>query len=110
MKKTGSIVLIYGLLVFIGGWIGYITSHSPPSAISGTLFGALLFLAGRAMIVKKTWGQWTALFLAFILDAFFTYRFAKTLKFFPAGFMSLLSLAVLIILALRIQMYKKIRK
>jgi len=109
MKKTGSIVLIYGLLVFVGGLIGHYKSASIPSLISGIVFGILLLISAFAMFKKKPWGQWSALLLAFILDAFFTWRFAKSLKFFPGGFMSLVSLAMVIILALRIKMSHKRR-
>ncbi|MBM3207084.1 MAG: hypothetical protein FJZ57_00530 [Chlamydiae bacterium] len=107
MKKTGTLVLMYALLVFAGGLIGHFKSQSLPSLISGTIFGTLLIFSSWAMINKKRWGQWASLFLSFVLDAFFTWRFAKTLKFFPAGLMSLISLAMVIILALRINMYYK---
>jgi uncharacterized membrane protein (UPF0136 family) len=105
MKKTGSLVLMYALLVFAGGLIGHLKTQSLPSLISGTIFGILLIISSWAMIKRKRWGQWVSLLLAFVLDAFFTWRFAKTLKFFPSGLMSLISLAMVIILALRINMY-----
>jgi hypothetical protein len=57
----------------------------------------------------KKAAEYAALILTFVLDGFFTFRFAKTLKFFPAGFMSLLSLAVLIFIALKIRKSKKMR-
>ncbi len=110
MKKTGSLVLFYGLLVFVGGLIGYLKSASIPSLVSGCLFGGLLLVSAWAMIQKKVWGQWSALILAFLLDAFFTWRFAKTLKFLPPGLMSLISLFMVIVLALRINMYYKNRR
>jgi uncharacterized membrane protein (UPF0136 family) len=110
MKKTGSLVLIYGLLTLVGGLIGHIKTASTASLISGIIFGSLLLASGWGMIQKKGWGQWSALVLAFVLDAFFTYRFAKTLKFFPAGFMSLVSLIMVIVLALRINMANKKRR
>lgn len=109
MKKTSSLVLIYGLLVFVGGLIGHYKAASLPSLICGIVFGILLLLTAIAMFKKKPWAQWIALVLAFVLDAFFTWRFAKSLKFFPAGFMSLVSLAMVIILALRINMSHKRR-
>ena len=107
MKKTGSIVILYGLIVFVGGLMGYIQAASTPSLVSGIVFGSLVTISGFCMIKKVKWGQWSALILAFMLDAFFTFRFAKTLKFIPSGLMSLLSLAMVIIIALRINMAHK---
>jgi hypothetical protein len=54
------------------------------------------------MFKKKFFGYVSALTLALILDGFFTWRFAKTLKVFPSGFLSLTSLAVVIIVACKI--------
>lgn len=108
MKKTSSVVLIYGLLILIGGFMGHYKAASTPSLISGIVFGVLLLIASFGIFKKKIWGQWSALILAFVLDAFFTLRFAKTMKFFPSGVMSLISLCMVIILALRINMtYKR---
>ena len=109
MVKTGSIVLIYGILVFAGGLLGHFKSQSLPSLISGVVFGVLLILSAFAMMQKKDWGWWIALILAFLLDGFFTWRFVKTLKLFPAGIMSLVSLIMVILLALRMNGYYKKR-
>lgn len=109
MKKTGSVVLIYGLLILIGGFMGHYKAASTPSLISGIVFGPLLLIAAWGIFKKKMWGPWSALILAFVLDAFFTLRFAKTMKFFPPGAMGLISLCVVIILALRINMIYKRR-
>jgi F0F1-type ATP synthase assembly protein I len=50
-----------------------------------------------------------ALGFTFALDAFFTHRFAKSLHFFPSGMMSLISLIVLIVVALKIRKTVKAR-
>lgn len=107
MKKTAWIVCLYGSLVFIGGILGHIKSASKASLISGVVFGALLLLSSWFMFQKKFFGYVSALVLALLLDGFFTWRFAKTLKVFPAGFLSLTSLAVVIIVACKIS--KKIK-
>lgn len=103
MKVTATIVCIYGLLIAFGGLMGYVKGGSQPSLILGISFGVPLaissYLIGRGQIIAQT----IALGLTFLLDAIFTYRFAKTLHFFPAGFFSLLSLAVLIVIALKIK-------
>ncbi len=103
MKKTGWIVLLYGLLVCIGGVIGYVHSGSFPSLLSGSLFGLALIGSSILVFRKKSPGYWAALALAIGLEGFFTWRFAKTLHFFPSGLFSLLSLVVIIIVALKIR-------
>jgi uncharacterized membrane protein (UPF0136 family) len=103
MKVTATIVFVYGLLVLIGGIIGYKTAGSPMSLIAGILSGLPLIGAGIAVAKGNLTGLYVALAMTFALDGFFTYRFAKTLSFMPAGLMSLLSLLVLIITALKIR-------
>ncbi|MBS0628541.1 MAG: TMEM14 family protein [Verrucomicrobia bacterium] len=102
MKKTAWIVCLYATLVFVGGLIGHIRSESKASLISGTIFGLLLFLSSFFMFKKKIYGYFSAFFLALILEGFFTWRFAKTLKFFPGGLLSLISLFVIIVVACKI--------
>jgi len=96
------IVLIYALLVMGGGIFGYAKTASPASLIAGLSFGVILLIGAAGMFRKRPWGGYTALAATFVLDGFFTLRFLKTLTFFPAGFFSLLSLAMLIFLAIHL--------
>jgi len=97
------IVLIYALAILLGGIAGHAQSGSAASLISGIVFGVLLLGAAAAMFCKKPWGAYCALVLAFVLDGFFTWRYLHTLKFFPPGLFSLVSLAVVVALALSIR-------
>lgn len=103
MKVTATIVFVYGLLIALGGIMGYVKGGSHASIISGASFGTALLIAGYFISKGKIAAQYFALVLTFLLDGIFTYRFAKTLHFFPAGFLSLFSLAVLIVIALKIR-------
>jgi uncharacterized membrane protein (UPF0136 family) len=103
MKVTATIVFAYALLILLGGLIGHVKAGSYASLISGITFGAALLLCAYAMAKGKILGQYLALILTLFLDGFFTFRFAKTLHFVPAGMMSLFSLAVLIVIALKIR-------
>ena len=103
MKVTATIVFVYGLLIAMGGIMGYLKGGSHISLISGSLFGIALLISAYLISKKQLAAQYVALGLTFVLDGIFTYRFAKTLHFFPAGFLSLVSLAVLIVLALKIR-------
>ncbi len=103
MKMTATIVFVYGLLVGLGGIMGYIKGGSQISLFMGISFGIPLLVCAYLISKAQALAQYIALVLTFLLDAIFTYRFAKTLYFFPAGLFSLLSLAVLIVLALKIR-------
>ncbi len=102
MKKTVWLVFLYAACVFMGGTTGYIYSGSLPSLLSGVSFGSLLFLSSFFMYKKKGYGYWAALSLAVVLEGVFVWRFSKSLNFYPAGFLSILSLIVIVIVALKI--------
>jgi uncharacterized membrane protein (UPF0136 family) len=103
MKVTATTVCVYGLLLLIGGFIGHLKAGSQASLLSGLFFGIAMLLCSYAIYRGKLIAQYIALGLTFFLDGFFTYRYAKTLQFFPSGAMSLISLAVLIVIALKIR-------
>ena len=103
MKVTATIVCAYALLILMGGLIGYYKAGSIASLISGITFGIALVLCSFAIAKGKILAQYAALILTFFLDGFFTHKFAKTLHFVPSGMMSLFSLAVLIVIALKIR-------
>lgn len=83
--KPAWIVLIYGFFTLAGGVIGYFKAGSHLSLLMGGLFGALLIGSGVLLFKKKPIGHYTALVLSFLLDAFFSYRFLETHKFFQQG-------------------------
>lgn len=97
----GYLVIIYALIVFVGGFIGYVKAESTPSLIMGTLFGALLAGSAIGMLRHRHIGKYAALGLTFLLIAFFTYRYMVTGKFMPAGLMSLISSTVALFLLFR---------
>ncbi|MGC1879455.1 MAG: TMEM14 family protein [Rhabdochlamydiaceae bacterium] len=109
MKVTATIVFVFGLLIALGGVMGYVKGGSQASLISGSIFGIGLSISAYFISKGKIAAQYIALVLTFMLDGIFTYRFAKTLHFFPAGFLSLASLVVLIVVALKIRRTLKIR-
>ena len=91
------ILLFYALMILAGGLFGFFKAGSIPSLVAGLSFGVGLFIS--FLFFKRKWGPYLALILTFILDAFFTQRYLKTLQFMPSGMLSLLSLAILISLA-----------
>lgn len=76
---------IYGLVLFLGGAIGYAKAGSLPSLLAG-VFGALFFFFCKSQKLL------TAGLAVFTL--FFLWRWTLTGSFMPAGLMSFLSLAL----------------
>ncbi|MFS8562956.1 MAG: TMEM14 family protein [Rhabdochlamydiaceae bacterium] len=95
------IILVYALAIFGGGIFGFLKAGSLISLMAGLTFGLALFIAFLGF--RRKWGPYLALIVTFILDAFFTQKYLKTLQLIPTGMLSLLSLAVLISLALFIR-------
>lgn len=102
------IVFAYGIVIAFGGLMGFIKGHSYASLISGGSFGLALIISAYLISKGRLMAQYVALVLTFILDGLFTFRYAKSLNFFPAGLFSLLSLAVLIVIALKIRRTRKL--
>jgi uncharacterized membrane protein (UPF0136 family) len=97
---TVGIILIYGLLVLVGGIMGYVKANSMPSLIAGGVSG--LVLIGSAIAMWRGFyviGWWIALIVAALLLARFGYAAAANgFKMMPGGLMIILS--VIAILAL----------
>ncbi len=95
--------IVYGLLLIVGGVIGYTKAHSKPSLVMGSVSGFLAIILG-------IWGQkgheLPALFLlageAIILTAFFYMRYSNGKKFMPAGMMTIVSVVSMIMYVLGI--------
>ncbi|MFA6916587.1 MAG: TMEM14 family protein [Parachlamydiales bacterium] len=84
------VILLYTVLLFVGGIIGFAKTGSYISIITATSFTLLLLLSLWAARSGYRWGMpltWTCLLL---LTAFFGYRFSLTGAFMPAGLMLIL--------------------
>lgn len=103
MKKLAIIVLIYALIILVGGIMGHIKAGSTASLITGISSGILLFVCSAGIFFNKRWGVLGSFLCVFLLDAFFFFRLLSTQKFFPSGAMSLLSLAVLVIMVVMLR-------
>ena len=98
MKTSAKLVLTYGILVFLGGAIGFFIAQSLPSLIAGTLFGSLIVLNGYRMLKGDIKGQQLALIQCLVLGSFFVYRYQLTRKPMPAIPMLILSFALALFL------------
>ena len=97
MQTTAIIVWAYGVLMAVGGVIGYLKVRSKASLISGVGFGLLLLASGYGVWQGSRESLVAATVIAALLVAIFAVRLAKTRRFMPAGVLAVLSLAALIV-------------
>ena len=88
------IVLVYGILVLVGGVMGWVKAKSKPSLISGIAFGVALIVLGYGINQRHASDVWVAIGLAGLLAVIMGIRFAKTKMFLPAGLLTIVSAAV----------------
>ena len=96
-------LLVYGLVVALGGGIGYLKAKSKISLISGIVSGVLLlvawYLAGRNPVL----GLGLGLALAVVLLVVFAKRLMSTRKLMPAGPMLVLAMGALVLCLVGLQ-------
>lgn len=98
MNMGAIAAIVYSILLFIGGIIGYVTSHSIASIAMGSIFGLLILASGIGMLKGSVLAFFGAAGLSLLMTLFFAYRFYLGGKFMPGGMMALLGLVTLIIL------------
>ena len=86
------IVLTYGVLVVLGGIIGYAKAKSVASITMGSISGILLLVCGVLKMRGMALGTYLALAISILLGFLFFFRFKGTRKFIPAGLMVVLSI------------------
>ncbi len=107
MKTQRIIVLSYTLLILFGGCMAYFKAHSATSLVVSGLSALILLGCAQGLKHGKIIGLYGAMAVVLALDAFFTYRFLTAFKFFPSGFMALVSLATLLGLVMSMPKVKK---
>lgn len=109
MKYLILLISAFGLLVGMGGLIGFFIAGSIASLIAGSTFSFLLLLSGYLMQSHPTVGLIGATFLTMTLSGFFSYRYLITEKFMPSGMMALLSLAIFFTLIVNVSLKRKVK-
>lgn len=107
-KTTCWIVLIYGLLLIAGGYMGF-TKGSLPSLYIGCGSGTLIVISSLLLFAKKQAGTYISVFSTLILAATFGFRYSLTSKPIPAIF-AVLSGSMLIFLLVQSAQWKKKKK
>jgi len=100
MKREALIVLIYGVIVALGGVMGFVKAGSQISLIMGLSFGLLLIGSSVTIFKKKFIGAYIACAVSLILGAMFLFRYCNSHNFFPSAFMAIVSALVLLELTL----------
>ncbi|MDB5349101.1 MAG: hypothetical protein JWN86_348 [Planctomycetota bacterium] len=87
-------LLVYAVLLGVGGLIGFLKAGSRPSLIAGLSSAAIAMLS-----LGLTWlgglGFWLGLILAVLMTGTFAVRFRKTGKFMPSGMLAVMSLVMI---------------
>ncbi len=96
MNTPALIVIVYAVLVMVGGVLGFVRAGSRPSLFAGLLGGLALLAAGWGTEHGQAWGLPLALALTLGLLVFFAARYVRTRAFLPGGLMAILSLLTLI--------------
>lgn len=90
--------IAYGILAIGGGIIGYVRASSKASLISGIISGLLLLFGAAMRSQGQDWGLILAAFVTVVLVIVFAIRLVKTRKFMPAGLMTVLGVAALVVM------------
>ncbi|MGB5596378.1 MAG: TMEM14 family protein [Crocosphaera sp.] len=98
MNLAAIATFVYGILLLIGGIMGYVTAKSKPSLISGVVSGLLLLITAFIQLQQISAGLIIAQIVTILLAVVFTIRLLKTRKFMPAGLMLVVSVATFVIL------------
>ncbi len=96
MTTLAAVVLIiYALLMLLGGIVGYRAAGSRPSLFSGIISAILLFVALGWTRVSPRGGFLSAALIALVLAIVFVFRLRRTRAFLPSGLLLLVSLIAL---------------
>lgn len=94
--KPEAILWLYLVLLLAGGVFGFVKAGSKVSLISSLVFGALIGLCAAHVIP----GTYTGDLVLTALVVVFALRFQKTKKLMPAGVMTLVTIAALLVRAM----------
>ena len=97
MQNTAIEIWVYGVLMILGGIIGFVKVHSKASLLSGVGLGLGLLASGYGVWGGSANSLVVAAVIAALLLVLFAIRFAKTRRFMPAGVLAILSLAAVVI-------------
>lgn len=81
MNKTNLALLTYGVILIVGGLMGYYYAGSIASLLSGTISGVVILFMSYLLMAKKPYVEYITLALTILLTVVFSLRFSKTQAF-----------------------------
>ena len=97
MQTTAIEIWVYGVLMILGGIIGFVRVHSRASLLSGGGLGLGLLACGYGVWRGTANSLVVAVVIAALLLVLFAIRYAKTRRFMPAGMLAIMSLAAVVV-------------
>ena len=107
-KSSGMITLIYSILVFTIGFLGFLIKGSTHFLLMGGGFGLLLLYTSITILLFRKWAIFLGCALTILLDAFFIFHFVKSPKIFPSAIM--IAMSSLAAVSLSINLSKILKK
>ncbi|MBI3211473.1 MAG: TMEM14 family protein [Simkania negevensis] len=101
-KFTGILVLSYSILLFMGGFIGFLTKRSLPSLLMGSTFSLSLLFSAVLLLSYRRWGIYLSFLLLLLLEGFFALRYILSFQFLPSGLMFFLTTVTLFLFFLKL--------
>ncbi len=89
------LLYIYGILLIVGGAMGYVKAKSVPSLVAGVVCGVIAILLG--LDYTWHWAPIAALILAIVLILLMGRRYLNTRKAMPALLIVVLSVIVALV-------------
>ncbi|MCW5553194.1 MAG: TMEM14 family protein [Verrucomicrobiae bacterium] len=90
-----TVLLVYIVLLLVGGLIGYFKGKSAVSLVMSAIFAAALIVCAVPGVLAESFSKNVANVLMAALLVVFGIRWAKTKKFMPAGLMLVLTVVAL---------------
>ena len=103
MKLNGLLFILFAIVLFVFGIIGYISAGSLASIACASIFALVLFLFGYKTLKGSVRFETLALLTTLILDLFFSYRFWASKTLFPAGIVVILASSLMFFVSLSIK-------
>lgn len=95
------VLLVYGVMLFAGGLMGWRKAKSKPSLIAGSISGTLAIAFAVISHFQPKIGFWGGAALGVAMLAFFAPRYLKTKKMMPAGLMAIASFLIVALLVIQ---------
>src|SRR5262245_43457533 len=103
MEQTAIEIWVFGIIMVVGGIVGYVKVGSKASLLSGVGMGLALLACGYGVWRHSERCLDVAEVIAALLVVLFAVRYAKTRRFMPAGMLAVLSLLAVVIFGMALR-------